>query len=104
MLEFDSISFVDTYFYCHCLERDLAELYDLKCSLPLSPSVSACLRAVRVCLRGTFGTDLSVPCACFAGGFVKLPDVFRLGIMMALINISIWILVATPWWKILGLY
>lgn len=72
-------------------------------SLSLRLSVLACA-LVRVCLRGTFGTDLSVPCACFAGGFVKLPDVFRLGIMMALINISIWILVATPWWKILGLY
>lgn len=50
LLEFDSISFVDTYFYWHCVERDLAELYDLKCSLSL------CL-LVRVCLLGTFGTD-----------------------------------------------
>lgn len=40
----------------------------------------------------------------YGGGFVKLHDVFRLGIVVALINILIWVLVATPWWKILGLY
>ncbi|XP_057496967.1 dicarboxylate transporter 2.1, chloroplastic-like [Actinidia eriantha] len=40
----------------------------------------------------------------YGGGYVKLPDVFKLGIVMALVNILIWAVVATPWWKILGLY
>ena len=42
--------------------------------------------------------------SCLTGGYVKLPDVFKLGIVMALVNILIWAVVATPWWKILGLY
>lgn len=40
----------------------------------------------------------------FAGGYVKLPDVFKLGIIMAIVNFVIWGLTGAFWWKILGLY
>lgn len=39
-----------------------------------------------------------------AGGFVKLPAVIRLGIIMAIVNLVIWGLIGAFWWKILGLY
>ncbi|KAK1423763.1 hypothetical protein QVD17_19071 [Tagetes erecta] len=40
----------------------------------------------------------------FGAGYVKLTDVLKLGILMAIINIIIWGVIGAPWWKILGLY
>ncbi|XP_060185035.1 dicarboxylate transporter 2.1, chloroplastic-like isoform X2 [Lycium barbarum] len=40
----------------------------------------------------------------YGAGYVELRDVFKLGIIIALINIVIWGLVGAGWWKILGLY
>ncbi|KAK4366995.1 hypothetical protein RND71_014875 [Anisodus tanguticus] len=40
----------------------------------------------------------------YGAGFVELRDVFKLGIIIALINIVIWGVVGAGWWKILGLY
>ncbi|XP_059307444.1 dicarboxylate transporter 2.1, chloroplastic-like [Lycium ferocissimum] len=40
----------------------------------------------------------------YGAGYVELRDVFKLGIIIALINIFIWGLVGAGWWKILGLY
>lgn len=40
----------------------------------------------------------------YGGGYVNLPDVFKLGIIMAIVNFVIWGLTGAFWWKILGLY
>jgi DASS family divalent anion:Na+ symporter len=37
-------------------------------------------------------------------GYMDLPDVFKLGFVMALINAIIWGVTGTFWWKFLGLY
>lgn len=39
-----------------------------------------------------------------AAGYVELPDVFRLGFIVAGVNALIWGVVGTFWWKFLGLY
>lgn len=40
----------------------------------------------------------------YGAGYVELPDVFRVGFIMAIINALIWGIVGTLWWKFLGLY
>ncbi|KAK6135456.1 hypothetical protein DH2020_030801 [Rehmannia glutinosa] len=40
----------------------------------------------------------------FGAGYVDLPDVFRIGFIMSLVNAVIWGVVGTFWWKFLGLY
>ncbi|XP_050366427.1 dicarboxylate transporter 2.1, chloroplastic-like [Argentina anserina] len=40
----------------------------------------------------------------FGAGYIDLPDVFKVGFIMALINAAIWTLVGSFWWKFLGLY
>ncbi|CAK9164669.1 unnamed protein product [Ilex paraguariensis] len=40
----------------------------------------------------------------FGAGYVDLPDVFKMGFVMALVNAVIWGVVGTFWWKFLGLY
>ncbi|KAL1812125.1 hypothetical protein ACET3Z_022190 [Daucus carota] len=40
----------------------------------------------------------------FGAGYVDLPDVFKMGFVMALVNAVIWGVVGTVWWKFLGLY
>ncbi|XP_052205975.1 dicarboxylate transporter 2.1, chloroplastic-like [Diospyros lotus] len=40
----------------------------------------------------------------YGAGYVDLPDVFRMGFLMAIINAIIWGVTGTFWWKFLGLY
>ncbi|KAI3448246.1 hypothetical protein Pfo_004911 [Paulownia fortunei] len=40
----------------------------------------------------------------FGAGYVDLPDVFKFGFILALVNAVIWGVVGTFWWKFLGLY
>ncbi|KAF9663405.1 hypothetical protein SADUNF_Sadunf17G0046400 [Salix dunnii] len=40
----------------------------------------------------------------YGAGYVDLPDVFKVGFTMALINALIWGVTGTFWWKFLGLY
>ncbi|XAR49472.1 hypothetical protein NMG60_11032691 [Bertholletia excelsa] len=40
----------------------------------------------------------------YGAGYVDLPDVFKMGFVMAVINVIIWGVVGTFWWKFLGLY
>lgn len=35
---------------------------------------------------------------------MELRDAFKLGIAMAVINITLWVLIGAGWWKVLGLY
>lgn len=40
----------------------------------------------------------------YGAGYVELRNVFKLGIIIAVLNIVIWALAGAAWWKILGLY
>ncbi|KAJ4897289.1 hypothetical protein Rs2_24083 [Raphanus sativus] len=40
----------------------------------------------------------------YGAGYVDLPDVFKIGFVMATINAIIWGVVGTFWWKFFGLY
>lgn len=40
----------------------------------------------------------------YGAGYVELPDIFKMGFVMAVINAIIWGGVGTFWWKFLGLY
>ncbi|KAK7328125.1 hypothetical protein VNO77_22221 [Canavalia gladiata] len=40
----------------------------------------------------------------YGAGYVELPDIFKMGFIMAVINAIIWGGVGTFWWKFLGLY
>ncbi|KAI7734633.1 hypothetical protein M8C21_019008 [Ambrosia artemisiifolia] len=40
----------------------------------------------------------------FGAGYVELPDIFRIGFIMACVNAVIWAVVGSLWWKFLGLY
>ncbi|KAL1534355.1 cytochrome P450-dit2 [Salvia divinorum] len=40
----------------------------------------------------------------FGAGYIDLPDVFKYGFIMALVNALIWGVVGGFWWKFLGLY
>lgn len=40
----------------------------------------------------------------FGSGYVKLPDWWRLGLIISVVNIVIWLGVGGVWWKILGLW
>ncbi|CAI9104080.1 OLC1v1002691C1 [Oldenlandia corymbosa var. corymbosa] len=40
----------------------------------------------------------------FGAGYVDLPDVFKFGFIMAVVNVLIWAVVGGFWWKFLGLY
>ncbi|GAA0163114.1 primary active transporter [Lithospermum erythrorhizon] len=69
------------------------------------PLMAALSLAVNTNLFGALTHYSSGQAAVYYGaGYVKLPRVFRMGIMVAIINIIIWSLTAAAWWKILGLY
>lgn len=70
------------------------------------PSVLAALAlAFNTNLFGSITHYSSGQAAVYYGaGFVDLPDIFKLGFVMALVNAGIWGVVGTLWWKFLGLW
>ncbi|KAD6795387.1 hypothetical protein R6Q59_020708 [Mikania micrantha] len=40
----------------------------------------------------------------YGAGYVDLPDIFRIGFIMACVNAVIWAVVGSFWWKFLGFY
>ncbi|KAD3338593.1 hypothetical protein R6Q59_026588 [Mikania micrantha] len=101
------------YFFIHYLfasqTAHVGALYSAFLSMHLTAKVpgafSALLLAYNTNLFGALTHYSSGQAAVYYGaGYVKLPDVFKLGIFMALINIAIWGLIGALWWKILGLY
>lgn len=49
-------------------------------------------------------TGLIFDFSSLAAGYVELRDVFKLGIIIAIMNIVIWAVAGAGWWKVLGLY
>ena len=40
----------------------------------------------------------------YGAGYLQLKDIFRIGALMAVINLTIWGGTGALWWKLLGLY
>ncbi|KAF5763264.1 putative solute carrier family 13 [Helianthus annuus] len=101
------------YFFIHYMfagqTAHVGALYSAFLSMHLTAKVPKTLSALALAfntnLFGALTHYSSGQAAVYYGaGYVKLPDVFKLGILMAIINITIWGVIGTPWWKILGLY
>lgn len=101
------------YFFIHYLfasqTAHVGALYSAFLAMHLASKVpgvfAALVLAYNTNLFGALTHYSSGQAAVYYGaGYVELRDVFKLGIIMALINIAIWGLVGTAWWKILGLF
>ncbi|XP_051144371.1 dicarboxylate transporter 2.1, chloroplastic-like [Andrographis paniculata] len=102
-----------SYFLIHYLfasqTAHVGALYPAFLAMHLASGVPADLSALALayntCLFGALTHYSSGQAAVYAGaGYVDIPEVFKFGFMMALVNTAIWGLVGTFWWKFLGLY
>ncbi|MFS8014965.1 putative solute carrier family 13 [Helianthus anomalus] len=95
------------YFFIHYLHYLIAgqtthivSLYQAFLKMHLTAKVPETLSALLLaCNAALFGALTH-----YKIGYVKLGDFFKLGILMALINITVWGLVGALWWKVVGLY
>ncbi|KAA8530806.1 hypothetical protein F0562_005570 [Nyssa sinensis] len=101
------------YFIIHYLfasqTAHVGALYSAFLSMLLASKVPGLLAALALAYNtNLFGSlthySSGQAAVYYGGGYVELRDVFKVGILMALVNLAIWGLVGTPWWKILGLY
>ncbi|BBN06238.1 divalent anion:Na+ symporter, DASS family [Marchantia polymorpha subsp. ruderalis] len=101
------------YFLSHYLFASqtghVGALYSAILAMQLAAGVPAVLAALALAFNtNLFGalTHYSSGQAAvyFGAGYVELPDVFRLGAIMAVWNILVWSVVGGLWWKFLGLY
>ncbi|MCD9644799.1 cytochrome P450-dit2 [Datura stramonium] len=102
-----------SYFFIHYLfasqTAHVAALYSAFLGMCLASKVPGLFAALALGyntnLFGALTHYSSGQAAVYYGaGYVELRDVFKMGIIIALINIVIWGLVGAGWWKILGLY
>ncbi|KAJ0693108.1 putative solute carrier family 13 [Helianthus annuus] len=108
LLILQSIYFFIHYFFAGQATH-IGALYPAFLSMHLTAKVPGTLSALLL----AFNTDLfgalthysSGQAAIYYGaGYIKLQDVFKFGVLMAIINLTIWGLIGALWWKILGLY
>lgn len=101
------------YFFIHYLfagqTAHVGALYSAFLSMHLTAKVPGLLAALALAfntnLFGALTHYSSGQAAVYYGaGYVKIPDVFKIGIVMAAINITIWVVIGAMWWKLLGLY
>ncbi|KAH9608974.1 hypothetical protein KSS87_020927 [Heliosperma pusillum] len=101
------------YFFVHYLFASqtghVGALYSAFLAMHLASGVPGVLAALSLAyntnLFGALTHYSSGQAAVYYGaGYVDLPDVFKMGFVMALINAVIWTVVGGFWWKILGLY
>ncbi|XP_010520600.1 PREDICTED: dicarboxylate transporter 2.1, chloroplastic-like [Tarenaya hassleriana] len=101
------------YFFIHYLFASqtghVGALYSAFLAMHLAarvpPTLATFALAFNTNLFGALTHYSSGQAAVYYGAdYVKLPDVFKIGLVMALINIFIWAAVGMAWWKILGLY
>ncbi|KAG8373408.1 hypothetical protein BUALT_Bualt11G0021200 [Buddleja alternifolia] len=102
-----------TYFFIHYLfasqTAHVGALYSAFLAMHLAAKVPGLLAALALGLNtncfGSLTHYSSGQAAVYYGaGYVELRDVFKLGIIMALITLVIWALVGAAWWKILAIY
>lgn len=101
------------YFFIHYLfasqTAHVGALYSAFLGMHLAAKVPGQLAAMALAyntnLNGALTHYSSGQAAVYyGGGYVKLPHVFRVGILVALVNIAIWIVISFAWWKLLKLY
>ncbi|XP_057976855.1 dicarboxylate transporter 2.1, chloroplastic [Malania oleifera] len=101
------------YFFIHYLFASqtghVGALYSAFLAMHLASGVPGVLAALALAyntnLFGALTHYSSGQAAVYYGAsYVDLPDVFKMGFTMALINALIWGVVGTFWWKFLGLY
>ncbi|XP_031107222.1 dicarboxylate transporter 2.1, chloroplastic-like [Ipomoea triloba] len=101
------------YFFIHYLfagqTAHVAALYSAFLGMHLASKVPGLFAALALAyntnLNGALTHYSSGQAAVYyGGGFVELRDAFKLGIAMAVINITLWVLIGAGWWKVLGLY
>uniref|UniRef100_A0A2P2NY51 Uncharacterized protein MANES_10G103900 n=1 Tax=Rhizophora mucronata TaxID=61149 RepID=A0A2P2NY51_RHIMU len=101
------------YFFIHYLFASqtghVGALFSAFLAMQLAAGVPGVLAALALAyntnLFGSLTHYSSGQAAVYYGaGYVDLPDVFKIGFVMALINVVIWGVVGTFWWKFLGLY
>ncbi|EEF36513.1 2-oxoglutarate/malate translocator, chloroplast precursor, putative [Ricinus communis] len=102
-----------SYFFIHYLFASqtghVGALYSAFLAMHLAAGVPGVLAALALAyntnLFGAITHYSSGQAAVYYGaGYVDLPDVFKMGFVIALINAVIWGVVGTFWWKFLGLY
>nr|CAB3453659.1 unnamed protein product [Digitaria exilis] len=102
-----------SYFFIHYLFASQTGHVGALYSASLAMHVAAGVPSVLAALALGFNTNLfgaithyssGQAAVYFGAGYLELPDVFKYGIMIAMINTLIWGGVGTIWWKILGLY
>ncbi|XP_058096934.1 dicarboxylate transporter 2.1, chloroplastic [Magnolia sinica] len=101
------------YFFIHYLFASqtghVGALYSAFLAMHLASGVPGVLAALALAyntnLFGALTHYSSGQAAVYYGaGYIELPDVFKVGFIMAVINAVIWGVVGTFWWKFLGLY
>ncbi|KAJ4967011.1 hypothetical protein NE237_018860 [Protea cynaroides] len=102
-----------SYFFIHYLFASqtghVGALFSAFLAMHLASGVPGVLAALALAyntnLFGALTHYSSGQAAVYYGaGFVDLPDVFKIGFIMAVINAAIWGVVGGFWWKFLGLY
>ncbi|PON33159.1 Sodium/sulfate symporter [Parasponia andersonii] len=101
------------YFLIHYLFASQTGHMGALYSAFLAMQVAAGVPAMMAALALSYSTNLfgalthysSGQAAVYYGaGYIDLPDVFKIGFVMAVINAVIWGFVGSFWWKFLGLY
>ncbi|CAN6821952.1 unnamed protein product [Brassica oleracea var. botrytis] len=101
------------YFFIHYLFASQTGHVGALFSAFLAMNIAAGVPGILAALALAYNTNLfgalthysSGQAAVYYGaGYVDLPDVFKIGFVMATINAIIWGVVGTFWWKFLGLY
>ncbi|KAK2662918.1 hypothetical protein Ddye_001492 [Dipteronia dyeriana] len=101
------------YFFIHYMFASqtghVGALYSAFLAMQLAAGVPGVLAALALAYNtNLFGAQTHYSsgqaAVYFGAGYVDLPDVFKIGFVMALINAIIWGVVGTFWWKFLGLY
>ncbi|KAF4368353.1 dicarboxylate transporter 2.1, chloroplastic [Cannabis sativa] len=102
-----------TYFLVHYIFASQTGHVGALYAAFLAMQIAAGVPSVMAALTLSYSTNLfgalthysSGQAAVYYGaGYVDLPDVFKIGFVMAVINAVIWVVVASFWWKFLGLY
>ncbi|KAG8645878.1 dicarboxylate transporter 2.1, chloroplastic [Manihot esculenta] len=102
-----------SYFVIHYLFASqtghVGALYSAFLAMHLAAGVPGVLAALALAyntnLFGALTHYSSGQAAVYYGaGYVNLPDIFKMGFVIALVNAIIWGAVGTAWWKFLGLY
>ncbi|KAK6916150.1 Solute carrier family 13 [Dillenia turbinata] len=101
------------YFFIHYLFASQTAHVGALYSAFLAMNVASGVPGVLAALALAYNTNLfgalthysSGQAAVYYGaGYIDLPDVFKMGFIMALVNALIWAVVGSFWWKFLGLY